>query len=378
MPDCDSIWGDPPPRNPEDTMELSEVVDTRIAHWKDNLKVIRRGIVEIEADPYYDYMQSGAPIIGITFNEVAALKAEISKLDDCILHMSRIVNTAEDKRRKVWAWNLDELGQIKLLFENPMYNMTITESHSHANAALLSAKKILVRINMSVAHVEQMYLDCCGILSKMPANMVEDLVVNAAMIYSNATEDPIGSVERLHKEIKIQADLLNVQLSQNKELIEGMDLACKDLEMLKKDIQASKEFVRIGREKVSGIDIISYDNDIIELDAWMTRLKANCTKGKFQAANVGLAMWRKLALKVKDSCERNKEIMHNALTRREDYRGRFNALVMKRQALKVSETSILDLEKALKDLLFGNITPIPQAERMMKDYTARLAERKVP
>ena len=66
------------------------------------------------------------------------------------------------------------------------------------------------------------------------------------------------------------------------------------------------------------------------------------------------------------------------LARRDDLRGRFNALVVKRQSLRIDDHTVLNLESELKNLLFKNITPISRVEPMFRDYTAYLAGRTAP
>ena len=355
-------------------MELIDI-DRALSKLDEQLKSFRKDFYDFTKFSCYNKIDI---ITGKSLELAKEIKEGSSRIENAIISLSVLISNIKTKRKSNWFTGGIVINSTALLDLEQTFMVSYTDRNTYINeiTRLLSEVSAKIqRLESAKEQAETMYLNICGTIGTIPDCLSDEFTVKSSLIYVNIDEDPIGSFEKLHKEIKIPLDLYKLQLSQHDQFIKNIENADKGLEVLDKSIEKMTLLINDCSAKISEITFRKIANDdVVRLKTWLNKIKETMVNN-ISSAQIGFKNWKKLFDQTFESVDSNMKIANEAIEKRETLRGRFSALIQKRIALKINPDISKNIEHDLKRMLFDqNVTPIIQAQTILTQYAGILAK----
>ena len=209
----------------------------------------------------------------------------------------------------------------------------------------------------------------------------------AAGIAALAEEDPLRAEDELASRVRpaVQAALEQAEAAKRSTAEAAGDLATART-ALDELFELETRLESVSREfaaKVSGVSVPRADRaEVAELPGWLDRLARLIENGKVDAFRVGIARWRAMHGRAAASLMAEEDGFRAALGRRDELRARFETVRAKRNARLAAGAPDLeggiDAADSIRSILFGTVTPLVEAERLLSEFETRVARMSVP
>ncbi len=131
--------------------------------------------------------------------------------------------------------------------------------------------------------------------------------------------------------------------------------------------------LKVRSEPATSLPCRADDELVAALEAWLAKLDAEVSAGRWQPVRVGLERWKAAAGQYLDADRKAQSAGELLLNQRRDLRGLLGALKAKAKANgRAEDPALAAIERDANELLATRPTPLEALQRLVTDYQQRL------
>ena len=370
--------------------------DAALASWRERLAAAGRNVVELSELPAFLAVKAQRHT-GRTAEAARRLVATMDELWQGVLLIGAAIDRADAARHGgSRLWRNDEAateamailegasievptGELAVLqrslLGNPRACVHVTPQQLLAamEQAFERAKGSIETVSRAAARADATRAELLDMLTALSAQGWPGLAEAQARLDAAPAEDPLGALEQLDA---LRPSLVAAR-QQRAAADAELQAAWLELASLAELRGRCEQEIAACRAATDAALSAPDPQQWLDITAWLDRLAGTERAGQFERFRVGLTRWRELAAKLRADGETQLSAARAALARREELRGRFGALRAK-QAARAVRLGVPDPEAdaaagRLQAALFGTVTRLQEAERLMALYEAALA-----
>jgi hypothetical protein len=396
-----------------------EQLDQLIAGWKQKIDLVGQNLIDLHGLPTYQRLtgEPGFPPAELSGSTKAQVNSALPAMNELFQHFELLVGTmrrAEDSRKQVsrFLGAEQKILEIEFLLTGDSIQLPVTRIPL-AQRSLLTAPETAIAISpdqllIAMTNAFEVARDVVLAVDEAWGRLATNLAATEAEIATlktlatslQITASPeLATAEHAIAALydQIDCDPLGVSLEFEQQLSPLIRQARTSLTKLaeqRTQIQAALQTARVSLEQLTDLNqraiaacaerhekVVDHSPVAAPLTAdylqafqdWLARLDGTFAENSLHPVQIGLQNWNaKMAVAI--ATEQQTLVAHQQLIdRRQELRGRLDALKAKALARgRVEDETLSKLAEQAKQLLYARPTPLAQTAEFVRQYERRL------